>query len=347
MAFMRLNSSLATLVAVTTIALTLVGPASATFPGKNGRIAFNNASGTGSDVFTMNPDGRDVKQLTFFGSNGGFTCCAAWSSDGRQLVFGAEPGPPFISQLWIMNADGSNQHVLLSEASFFDYFPSFSPDGSNVVFTRCALPAFHCAIYRVGINGNNLAALTHYDPNPDVNDFEPEYSPDGTTIAFDGFTRGGVIAAIYLMNADGSNIRELTTAAIEALTPDWSPDGTKIAFWVNCCDPQTPQIWTIHPDGAAITQLTNPKNAFDFTPSWSPQEDAIAFERDNTSFTASAIYVITANGSGQNLALQSFGSKAVFVTPKDRLIAKKRAGKGLQSSILNSGFSPRWGPASQ
>jgi Tol biopolymer transport system component len=246
-----------------------------------------------------------------------------------------------------MNADGSNQNLLLSEASFFDYFPSFSPNGSQVAFTRCALPAFHCAIYRIGINGSNLTALTDYDPNPDVNDFAPEYSPDGTTVAFESFTRGGVIAAIYLMNANGSNIREFTPAAIEALNPDWSPDGTKIAFWVNCCDPQSPQIWTIDANGATLTQLTKPLNAFDFTPTWSPQQDAIAFERDNTSFTASSIFIITANGSGQNLAPQSFGSKHLFITPKDRVIARKRVGKGLQVSILNTGFYPRWGPLAQ
>jgi Tol biopolymer transport system component len=344
---MKSRTSICITVIAALAALALPVRLAATFSGKNGRIAFINASGSGSDVFTMNPDGSDVEQLTSFGSNGGFTCCPAWSPDGRELVFAAEPGPPFISQLWIMNADGSNQHVLLSEASFFDWFPSFSPDGSQVVFTRCALPAFHCAIYRVGINGTNLTALTQYDPNPDVNDFQPEYSPDGSTIAFDGFTRGGVIAGIYLMSADGSNIRELTPAVIEGLNPDWSPDGTKIAFWVNCCGPQPPQVWTIHADGTALTQLTNPQNAFDFNPSWSPQQDAIAFQRDNTTFTASAIYVVTANGSGQNLALQSFGAKPLFVTPKDRVIARRRVGKGLQVSILSTGFSPRWGPLPQ
>ena len=35
-------------------------PAHATFPGKNGRIAFIQ----GPDVYTMNSDGSDVKQLT-------------------------------------------------------------------------------------------------------------------------------------------------------------------------------------------------------------------------------------------------------------------------------------------
>ena len=68
------------------------------------------------------------------------------------------------------------------------------------------------------------------------------------------------------------------------------------------------------------------------------------FERDNTSFTASTIEIITANGSGQNLALQGHGSRSTFVTPKERFLAKKRSGKSLQASILNSGFFPHWGP---
>jgi Tol biopolymer transport system component len=324
--------------------LALAIPASATIPGKNGKIAFTGSNG---DVFTMNPDGTDVTQLTLFSVNGGSTCCATWSPDGRQLVFGAEPGPPFISQLWLMNADGSNQHLLLGEDSFFEYFPSFSLDGSQVVFTRCELPAFHCAIYRIGINGNGLTALTPYDPNPDVNDFVPVYSPDGKTIAFDSVTRGGVIAAIYLMDADGSNIRQLTPGVIEGLNADWSPDGTQIAFFSNCCNVPPAQIFTIHPDGSALTQLTNPSNAVDVQPSWSPQQNAIVFERDSTSVTASQIVVINANGSGQNLAQQSLGSKNFFVTPKERFIGKKRAGKGRQTSILNSGFFPRWGPLPQ
>jgi Tol biopolymer transport system component len=140
------SRTLMCITAMTLYIATTLPLAHGTFVGKNGKIAFTGASG---DVFTMNPDGSNVTQLTFFGANGGGTCCAAWSPDGRQLVFGAEPGPPFISQLWIMNADGSNQRVLLSEDSFFEYFPSFSPDGTQVVFTRCALPAFHCAVYRM------------------------------------------------------------------------------------------------------------------------------------------------------------------------------------------------------
>jgi TolB protein len=246
-----------------------------------------------------------------------------------------------------MNSDGSNQRILLSEDSFFEQWPSFSPDGSQVAFSRCTSPAGHCAIYRIGVNGGVPIALTQYDQNPDVNDFVPTYSPDGATIAFVSTSRGGVIVAIYLMNADGSNVRQLTPAVIEAATEDWSPDGSAITFWTNILSPLPSQVFTIRPDGTGLTQLTNPSNSFDEQPSWSPQQDAIVFERDNATFTASDIEIISANGSGQNLALQSAGSKSTFVTPQGRFLGKKRTGKGLQASILNSGFFPRWGAQPQ
>src|SRR5262249_12789683 len=152
-------------------------------------------------------------------------------------VFAAELGPSFISQLWLVNSDGSDPHVLLSEDSFFDWLARFSPDGSLVVFTRCTLPAFQCAIARIGVDGSNLTALTPYDSNPDVSDFQPAYSPDGTTIAFESTTRGGVQLAVYLMDTDGKNIRQLTPAAIEGIAPDWSPDGSTIAFSINFFQP--------------------------------------------------------------------------------------------------------------
>ena len=329
------------------VALVLAIPATATFPGKNGRIAFISISGSGTDLFTINPDGTHVQQLTSFGPNGGFVCCEAWSADGRQIVFAAEPNGTPVSQLWIMNSDGSNQRALLSEDSFFEQWPSFSPDGSQVAFSRCTLPDGHCAIYRISVSGTDLTQLTQYDTNPDVNDFVPAYSPDGKTVAFDSSSRGGVIFAIYLMNADGSNIRQLTPSAIEGANADWSPDGTTITFWTNLFAPLRSQIWTIHPDGTGLTQLTNPLNTYDSQPSWSPQQDAIVFERDNNTFTASALEIIRANGSRQNLSLQRSGPKSTFITPKERFIGKKRSGKGLQQSILNSGFFPRWGALPQ
>ena len=61
-------------------------PAHATFPGKNGRIAFVQ----GPDIFTMNPDGTNIKQLTHVGPDG-LASWPAWSADGKQIVFEFRP----------------------------------------------------------------------------------------------------------------------------------------------------------------------------------------------------------------------------------------------------------------
>src|SRR5438874_3109284 len=87
-----------------TILLASTIPAHATFPGKNGRIAFV----VGPEIYTMNPDGTDVKQLTNLGPDAG-AFWESWSPDGRQIVFNEYRPPDFLAQLWLMDADGSNQ----------------------------------------------------------------------------------------------------------------------------------------------------------------------------------------------------------------------------------------------
>ncbi|MBZ5657760.1 MAG: hypothetical protein LAO56_21050 [Acidobacteriia bacterium] len=68
--------------AVAAVLLLSTLPAHATFPGKNGRIAFIQ----GMDVYTMNSDGSDVKQLTNLGPDNG-AAWESWSPDGKQIVF--------------------------------------------------------------------------------------------------------------------------------------------------------------------------------------------------------------------------------------------------------------------
>src|SRR6202035_1329275 len=88
-------------------------PASASFPGKNGRIAFV----LGPDIYTMNPNGDDVRQLTNLGPDSS-AFWESWSPNGKQIVFNEYRPPDFLGQLWLMNADGSNQHVLLADTDF-------------------------------------------------------------------------------------------------------------------------------------------------------------------------------------------------------------------------------------
>jgi hypothetical protein len=99
--------------------IVLSGSAIAQFEGEfDSRIAFIQ----GPDIFSMKPDGSDVHQLTNLGTNAA-AFWENWSPDGRQLVFSEYPNGP--GQLWLMNAGGSNQHVLLSEPDFDNNAPYF------------------------------------------------------------------------------------------------------------------------------------------------------------------------------------------------------------------------------
>src|SRR6266516_3044045 len=201
----------------------------ATFPGTDGRIAFgSDRYGDTHNIFTMKPDGSDVHQLTFLTADQGAALYESWSPDGTKLVFQERNSDGSVTQIYVMNADGSNQHRLVADPSYLDSNPGFSPDGSRIAFARCRMDFEAYDIYSVKADGNGLTAITHFDLRHNVLDFDPEYSPDGKTIAFDSFNRGGVIAAIYLMGVHGTNVSQLTPASLTALEPDWSPDGSRI-----------------------------------------------------------------------------------------------------------------------
>jgi Tol biopolymer transport system component len=121
--------------------LALLAPsAHATFPGKNGKIAFatyecHYVCGAGP-MYTINPDGGGQEVIL-----AGETCTDArvdanrspnWSADGSKLVFSR------CGRLAVMNADGSGLHDVLGEppCQCSQHFvnPSWSPDGSKIVY---------------------------------------------------------------------------------------------------------------------------------------------------------------------------------------------------------------------
>jgi Tol biopolymer transport system component len=333
-------------------------PIHATFPGKNGRISFLevNASNTAVDIYTINPDGSDERQLTSLGPSQFVANSAQWSRNGRQLVFPIVTANPVPGQIWVMNADGSNQHAVFTDPGNLDLNTTFSPDGNHIVFTRCQAGGQPpCAIYRIRSDGSDLSALTNFDPNPDIVDAFPEYSPDGDRIAFTNLGREGVLEAVYVMNADGSDVHRLTPPANGAALPDWSPNGERIAFDTNdpfCggCFFPNPEIWMIGADGDGLKRLSGDPNFLDFNPSWAPQGNAIVFEQDDPSFTTSQLLVLNVDEEGarpaaihKGLIHRSHGTDAVTAAAK-----KNSTGTAPHLKIIeDDGFTPHWGPIRQ
>jgi TolB protein len=279
-------------------------PAQATAPGPDGRIAFSSGRTGTQNIYTVKPDASDIKQLTFLTGGQSAYTEPSWSPDGKTIAF-TEFGPD-PSRLWLINADGSNQHPLFVEdPAYSDAQPSFSPDGSRVIFRRCTFTSKleTCAVYSIKTDGHGLNALTHNVGTSvgDAIDVKPEYSPDGTTVSFSSFNRGGIANGIYLMGAHGNGMHLITPTATEAVDADWAPDGSKLAFWAPCCVPGFSTIWTIRPDGTGMQQLTNSSAGFDIRPSFAPQGGRIVFERIPLDFGPSSLYIVNANGGPATL----------------------------------------------
>jgi Tol biopolymer transport system component len=305
-----------------------------------GRIAFL----MGPDVYSMRPDGSEVKQLTNLGSQNIIATYQSWSFDGKQIVF-VEIPPNAPAQLWLMDYDGTNQHQVFSDGNFQDWAPSFAPDGRHLIFTRCQptwpAPLTSCAIYRVDIDGTGLQAITHFSPV--VNEWEANYSPDGKTISFEAFELGGILAAVYFMNPDGTKRRQITKPAPCAVDANWSPNGKEIAVWTHQCNPQTNQIWTMDADGTDVRQLTNTRIPIaNFNPTWSPNGSRVAFERDDFSNGTSAIFVTHADGRDLRQILE-IPILAKRSASSYRIAGRKGAAPHVPKQIEQGGGFPKWG----
>lgn len=319
-------------------------PAHATFPGKNGRIAFIQ----GPDVYTMNSDGSDVKQLTNLGPDSG-AAWESWSPDGKQIVFNVYSPPNFLGQLWLMNADGSDQRLLFAEGDLDEERPSFTPDGTSVVFSRCQLDGETCTLYQIKTDGSGLTAIMKFDFG--IRDLSAVYSPLTGKLAFTSVARGGIVCAIYVTNAQGSKLHQITPPRLSARQPDWAPDGTKIVFSTHC-NPENEEIWVVDAEGTGTHRLTKNGNDYfngphDYHPSWSPQGDFIVFERDAPDFSSFGIFVMKADGSRPTKVLNlpksahsNFGSYRM--TPRG--IGSPNPNRRLKQ-IEEGGALPRWGVA--
>src|SRR5713226_4282001 len=86
-------------------------PALATYPGKNGKIAFSTDFGPDPQIFTVNPDGSGQTQIT--SDADGHATNPDWSPDGSKIVFQGDATGAW--EIYVMNPDGSDREQLTVE----------------------------------------------------------------------------------------------------------------------------------------------------------------------------------------------------------------------------------------
>jgi hypothetical protein len=187
-----------TLIAIATAGSCLLAaaPAWATFPGANGRIAFERQVLGG--IWTMRPDGSDLQRLQP-GSE------PSWSANGRWIVYVCYRETETFVQICTMRADGSNDRQITHGGGPV-FGPSFSPDG---------LHGSPGGLFMIDTDGSHRHRLAG-------NTFGGEWAPDGKHIAY---VKPG--PEIWLMRPDGSGRRLLYSGGYG---PRYTPNSRSILF---------------------------------------------------------------------------------------------------------------------
>ncbi|MDP9341728.1 MAG: DPP IV N-terminal domain-containing protein [Actinomycetota bacterium] len=232
----------------------------------NGRIVFVGGQTGNADIYSINPDGTGLVNLTH---DPGDDSQPAVSADGTKIAWISDRDAGN-RDVYVMNADGTGVQRLTTDP-YSESWPSFSPDGTRIVFGS-NIDIKHDTdpqLYVMNADGSNVVRLTDDGSFDD----QARFSPDGSKIAFTSF-RGGD-AEIYVMNADGSNQTNITHNEAFDEYPAWSPDGTLIAFRTN--RDEDPEIYTMKPNGSEQTDFTNDHSFRDEFPAWSPDGTELAF----------------------------------------------------------------------
>ncbi len=195
------------------------------------KIAFEAFTGNDStwfDIHVVNADGTGLRNLTkSFGGDWN----PSWSPDGTKIAFVSSRKQPVACcvypypymDVFIMNADGTNQTRVTDDA-LFDDGPAWSPDGSRILFTRET--AGDLRLHTIRPDGSELSLIA----TPTEVDQHAKWSPDGTRIAYSSRPPGaspGPEAAwdyeIFTIKPDGSGFTRVTNNAVSDIYVSWAP----------------------------------------------------------------------------------------------------------------------------
>jgi Tol biopolymer transport system component len=242
--------------AVALVSLVVAGSGNATFPGKNGVIAF---TGQSEDIYTINADGSGYKQITDTANS----AAPVYTANGKT-IFGQSKGDKLVTSLIYVSAKGGKIHEI--KGTTHGFTPTISASGERVVYYEYP----EGVIRAVDANGKHNKVIS------DIG-FAPSFSPTDPTLALvhtDSKSKGN---QVFTMDGQGRHLKQVTSIKNEDVHwPTWSPDGKSIIFSLGKKHPY--DIWMVDANGSNLTQITDTPDADEDDPAISPDGKLIAYD---------------------------------------------------------------------
>lgn len=231
----------------------------------NTRIYFVSDRTGNKEIWSMDPDGSNQRQLTRYN---GLSIQPAISPDGDKVAFTSyvrgNPG------IFVFTSEGRSLPFYNQRASM-NATPDFTPDGKQIVYSSTAAGR-DAQIFIANVNGTDfrrVSAVRAIEVEPKVN---PKTGRDMVFVS----GRSGP-QQIYRMNMDGANVERLTPGEGEASNPSWHPDGQMIAYaWTRGFATGNFNIFVMDVATRSYVQLTHGAGRNE-NPCWAPDGRHIVF----------------------------------------------------------------------
>lgn len=189
-----------------TVKLNLGGPADfvSWSPAGNKLAVALTADYYNTEIYTVDADGGNLKQLTFAG---GINTSPSFSPDGNRIVFVSNRGGS--PQIYMMNSDGTDQQRITFNEGNYNTSPAWSPDGKSIAFTSLVNGALQVFIMNADGSGERQVTYTPYSAN------HPAWTKDSRIITFDTEIEGR--QELYMIDVNESGMIRLIPRIFPAL----------------------------------------------------------------------------------------------------------------------------------
>jgi TolB protein len=187
-------------------------------------------------------------------------------------------------EIYLMNADGSDQRALTNDKRFDSWWGRISPDRRQILFYRTPKGVHDDDYSQNSLWVMNADGLAQRELRPAGTDGwiiqgHAEWSPDGKSLVMFG-GKGWKSAQIYVTTNAGQEPRRLTNGKGSFIDPSWSPDGKTIVF-TGClpenCSQKELEVYTIAVSGSGPAKRLTNDSIPDYDPYYSPDGKMIGW----------------------------------------------------------------------